>query len=224
MARVMDEIRDEVMRRKIKILGCLVAIVTIFSLLWFFFFKEQPVEPEKPLYDQAFEDLMKNEGGYVNHPADPGGETKYGICKKYNPDIDIKNVTLDFAKKFYYEKFWLPMYERINDRRIACKLFDISVNIGKNRLRDLVNETLLDAVCYPDQAAVEELKKVVRACEEDENVELWEDYVVEKINSTDSDLFLSIFKSKLINYYCEKIYDNNKLHVFRHGWIKRAVK
>jgi len=223
MARVMDEIRDEVTGKKIKILGCLVAIVTIFSLLWFF--KGDPCEEtEKPLYDQAFEDLMKNEGGYVNHPADPGGETKYGICKRYNPDIDIKNVTLEFAKQFYYEKFWLPMYEKIKDRRIAFKLFDISVNIGKNRLRDLVNETLLDAVCYPDQEAVQELEKVVRAYEEDEDVEQWEDYVVNKINSTDSDLFLSMFKSKLINYYCERIYDNNKLHVFRHGWIKRAVK
>ncbi len=223
MARVMDEIRDEVIGRKKKILVCLVAIVTIFSLLCFFKVKKSE-EVEKPLYDQAFEDLIKNEGGYVNHPADPGGETKYGICKRYNPDIDIKNVTLEFAKQFYYEKFWLPMYEKINDRRIAFKLFDISVNIGKNRLRDLVNETLMDAVCYPDRTAVEELDEVVRAYEEDENIEQWESYVVEKINSTDGDLFLSIFKSKLINYYCERIYDNNKLHVFRHGWIKRAVK
>ncbi len=223
MARIMDEIRDGVIGKKINILGCLVAIVTIFSLLWIFKAnKSEP--PEKSLYDQAFENLIKNEGGYVNHPADPGGETKYGICKRYNPDIDIKNVTLDFAKQFYHEKFWLPMYERIKDRRIAFKLFDISVNIGKERLRDLVNATLLDAVCYPHQEAVEELEEVARACEEDENVELWEDYVVEKINSTDSDIFLSMFKSKLINYYCERIYDNNKLHIFRHGWIKRAVK
>ena len=224
MARVMNEVRDGVMKIRIKILGCLVAIVTIFSLLWFFSKEEKPAEPEKTLYEQAFDDLMKNEGGYVNHPADPGGETKYGICKRYNPDIDIKNITLEFAKQFYQEKFWMPMYEKINDKRIAFKLFDISVNIGKTNLRSLVNETLMDAVCYPHQEEIEELKEVVRACEEDENVEMWENYVIEKINSTDSDLFLSMFKSKLINYYCERIYDNNKLHVFRHGWIKRAVK
>ena len=51
---------------------------TAVVLLSVFLFKE-----EKSLYDQAFAFLMENEGGYVNHPADPGGETKYGICKKW---------------------------------------------------------------------------------------------------------------------------------------------
>lgn len=213
----MSEIRDEVRENKVRVLGCLTVAVVIFSLLFF-------SEEEKSLYDQAFSMLMKNEGGYVNHPYDPGGETKYGICKKYNPNIDIKSITLDFAKKYYYQNFWHPMYEKIKDPKIALKLFDISVNIGKEQLYYLINETLLDSVCYPDEYAVEELEYISQFSEENENFELWIDYVVEKINNMDSGLFLNVFKSKLIQYYISRIYDNNDLHVFRLGWIRRAVR
>ncbi|MBO7537558.1 MAG: hypothetical protein J6T29_04435 [Alphaproteobacteria bacterium] len=202
---------------KVRVLGCLTVAVVIFSLLFF-------LGEEKSLYDQAFSMLMKNEGGYVNNPYDPGGETKYGICKKYNPNIDIKSITLDFAKQYYYQKFWHTMYEKIKDQKIALKLFDTSVNIGKEQLYYLINETLLDAVCYPDEDAIEELEFVTQTSEESENFELWNDYVVEKINTMDSDLFLNVFKSKLIQYYCSRVYDNNDLHIFRLGWIKRAAR
>ena len=33
-------------------------------------------------FDQAFEKLIGHEGGYVNNPADPGGETKFGISRR----------------------------------------------------------------------------------------------------------------------------------------------
>ena len=53
------------------------------------------------VWDSAFDLLMLNEGGYVNNPNDPGGETKYGVSKKAYPDIDIENLTLEQAKKIY---------------------------------------------------------------------------------------------------------------------------
>ena len=34
------------------------------------------------VFDTIFERLMKHEGGYVNHPNDPGGETMYGVTKR----------------------------------------------------------------------------------------------------------------------------------------------
>ena len=179
---------------------------------------------DNSLYDQAFAILMENEGGYVNHPSDPGGETKYGICKKYNPEIDIKNITLDFAKEYYYKKFWRSMYERIKDQRISVKLFDTSVHIGLERLRELVNETLEDALCYPNPLLLSELNTAIEAYKFNNDLPYWEDYVVDKINSMDSEFFLNVFKSKLVNYYCDRIYGNNKLSVFRLGWIKRAMK
>ena len=42
-------------------------------------------------FDKAFQITVGVEGGYVNDPADPGGETRYGISKRAHPDVDIKS-------------------------------------------------------------------------------------------------------------------------------------
>ncbi len=175
-------------------------------------------------YDVAFDYLIKNEGGYVDNPKDPGGETKYGICKRYNKNINIKNITLEFAKKYYYEKFWSSMYERIHDSKIAIKLFDTSVNIGKEPLKILINEALLDSFCYPDKSLMSQLKAVTITDKILKKPKDWEDFVINSINKTNSNLFLNIFKAKLINYYCSLVRKNNNLANFKRNWIKRAAQ
>lgn len=45
--------------------------------------------------------------GYVNDPADPGGETKYGIAKNANPDVNILTLGLNEAMEIYYNRYWL---------------------------------------------------------------------------------------------------------------------
>lgn len=42
-------------------------------------------------FDLAFEIIIGHEGGYVNDPRDPGGETRYGISKRAYPNEDINN-------------------------------------------------------------------------------------------------------------------------------------
>lgn len=82
------------------------------------------------LFDSAFQIVVGIEGGYVNDPQDPGGETKFGLSKRANPDLDIANLTLEQAKARYLEKYWkgrgcdkLPWTE-------ALLVFDASVNGG----------------------------------------------------------------------------------------------
>ena len=41
-------------------------------------------------FERAIDKTLAWEGGYVNDPKDPGGETKYGISKRAHPDVDIK--------------------------------------------------------------------------------------------------------------------------------------
>ena len=48
-------------------------------------------------FDDAFVKLIGFEGGYVNNPADPGGETKYGISRRAYPGEDIANMTVERA-------------------------------------------------------------------------------------------------------------------------------
>lgn len=74
--------------------------------------------------------ILQAEGGYVNDPMDPGGETKYGISRKAYPTVDIKNLTLDKAKEIYRRDYWAAC--RCDDlpQRVALAVFDGAVNMG----------------------------------------------------------------------------------------------
>ena len=54
----------------------------------------------------AINRLLGNEGGYVNDPNDPGGETKWGISKREYPNLDIANLTRDQAIAIYKTDYW----------------------------------------------------------------------------------------------------------------------
>lgn len=62
-------------------------------------------------FEKAFTFVMKWEGGYVCDKDDPGGETKFGISKRAHPDLDVKNLTEEEAKKIYFNEYWKPMIQ-----------------------------------------------------------------------------------------------------------------
>lgn len=81
-------------------------------------------------FDQAFDRLISNEGGYVNNPADPGGETNWGISKRSYPTVDIKALTREGAKQIYLADFWNRGRMEEYDAAIAFQVFDAAVNHG----------------------------------------------------------------------------------------------
>jgi len=81
-------------------------------------------------FDTSFEKLIGHEGGYVNHPADPGGETKYGITKRTYPGEDIRGMTLARAKEIYRRDFWGPAGCDAVPEPVKFDLFDAAVNSG----------------------------------------------------------------------------------------------
>ncbi len=82
-------------------------------------------------FEYAFTVTASHEGGYVNAPYDPGGETKYGISKRSYPELDIPNLTLEQARCIYYRDYWLPLkLDEIKHTRIAAEIFDTAVNMG----------------------------------------------------------------------------------------------
>lgn len=81
----------------------------------------------------SLEFVLKWEGGYVNDPDDPGGETKWGISKRYHPDLDIKNLTPEQAASIYHEKYWLPVGCDMLDLPLCTVAFDTAVNLGPAR-------------------------------------------------------------------------------------------
>jgi lysozyme family protein len=81
-------------------------------------------------FDQAFEKLIGHEGGYVNNPADPGGETKFGVSRRAYPLENIKAMTLDRAKVLYLHDYWGPAGCDAVPDAIKFDLFDMAVNSG----------------------------------------------------------------------------------------------
>lgn len=79
-------------------------------------------------FDDAFTRLIGSEGGYVNRPDDPGGETKFGISKRSYPQLDIADLTLDEAKAIYLRDFWSPLGDA--HPAIKFQVFDFAVNSG----------------------------------------------------------------------------------------------
>jgi lysozyme family protein len=84
-------------------------------------------------FDFAVEIVLQNEGGYVNHPSDPGGETKYGITKRQYPDLDIANLTVEHAKEIYKQDYWDAISGDRLPPRVAALVFDCAVNQGPKR-------------------------------------------------------------------------------------------
>lgn len=83
--------------------------------------------------EKAIEWILETEGGYANHPHDPGGETKYGISKKSYPNLDIRNLTKEQAREIYVRDYW----NKIKGDDLPCPLdicvFDMAVNSGVSR-------------------------------------------------------------------------------------------
>ncbi len=80
-------------------------------------------------FDQAFDRLIGHEGGYVNDPRDPGGETKFGISKRSYPHLDIASLTREQAKTIYQRDFWEPLGPDAHPA-IRFQAFDFAVNSG----------------------------------------------------------------------------------------------
>lgn len=93
------------------------------------------------MFEKLVSVILRHEGGYVNDPDDLGGETNFGISKRYFPNVDIKNLTKDKAKEIYYNNFYVPMeIDKIQDVNLAMQYFDMGVNAGIKTAKRLMSE------------------------------------------------------------------------------------
>ena len=79
---------------------------------------------------KAFDRLIDHEGGYVDDPTDPGGETKFGISKRSYPHLDIAALTLDDARAIYRRDFWDAIDGDNISGPLMFQVFDMAVNSG----------------------------------------------------------------------------------------------
>jgi len=76
--------------------------------------------------------ILKHEGGYAFNPADPGGETKYGISKAQFPDLNIPALTINDAMDIYERTYWDKFrLGEVKNQKIATAVFDAVVQHGQ---------------------------------------------------------------------------------------------
>jgi hypothetical protein len=94
-----------------------------------------------PTADASIKNVLRREGGYVNDPADRGGETKFGISKKSYPNLDIKNLTETEASNIYKRDYW----DKINADQLPANIremaFDAAVNQGVNWTKSALQQS-----------------------------------------------------------------------------------
>ena len=81
------------------------------------------------------------DGGYTNNPADPGGETKFGISKRAHPNEDIKNLTPERALALYQAEYWTPIGADNLPIPTCVVAFDSAVNCGVSRVKGWLIDT-----------------------------------------------------------------------------------
>lgn len=87
------------------------------------------------MFADAFEQLMGHEGGYSNNPADPGGETMYGVTARVaranGYSGPMRDLPLETARAIAKSVYWDPYYLDQFDPRVAFQIFDVAYNGGK---------------------------------------------------------------------------------------------
>ena len=91
-------------------------------------------------FEIALAFTLRWEGGYSDHPTDPGGATHYGITqatyskwlsKQGKPDAHVRNITMTEVRQIYYQEYWLKAgCDQTQPLPLAISVFDFAVNSG----------------------------------------------------------------------------------------------
>src|SRR5262245_3849028 len=132
-------------------------------------------------YDEALRRLLVHEGGYSNHPSDPGGPTRFGITivdyRKYvNPRAtaaDVRTMSLASAKRIYRDRYWNVVRGDELPAGVDYCVFDYAVNSGTGRAPKVLQRCLgcavsgrLDALTLQAARAADARKLINAICDE----------------------------------------------------------
>ena len=155
---------------------------------------------------QAVGAVLKHEGGYVNDPDDPGGETKYGISKRSYPDLDIANLTEEQASEIYYRDWWRQYkYDLIEDATVAAKVLDLSVNMGPSAAHKCLQRAL--HACGRRDVAIDGIIGP---------------QTLEATNAANPLMLLAALRAEAAAHYRALAQADPKRRKFLTGWLNRA--
>ena len=171
-------------------------------------------------FDYAMKTVLRHEGGPSNDKADPGGITNYGVSLRFLKDEhidvngdgkidsnDVIHLTQTEADAIYLNKWWLAYhYNEIQDRNVATKVLDFSVNSGACRAHKLVKSSLNHIL----------IKQIKVNCNLDEKD-------IDALNHIDEPVIMAELRIEEAEFYRDIVKRNSHLSVFLKGWLKRAA-
>lgn len=174
----------------------------------------------------ALADTLKSEGGFVDHHKDPGGATNLGVSLRFlrsaghelgdidgDGDIDIddiKALSRADAAEIYKQHFWdIYRYGEL-PTSIACRVFDMAVNMG------------------PFQAHLI-LQRALKACRIGIVVDGKIGLQTRGATSTHVSCYgaaplMTAIRSEHAAFYTELVEEKPELEVFLKGWLRRACQ
>ena len=131
-------------------------------------------------YDKCLETILHHEGGYVNHPKDPGGETNLGVTKRvyleHGGTKDMKDLTVEDVAPIYKKGYWDKMKGDDLPGGLDLCVFDFGVNAGPGRAAKFLQQmigTTVDGGIGPNTLA--KLEEYVRENGEHESVKKYQE-------------------------------------------------
>jgi lysozyme family protein len=155
-------------------------------------------------WDNAFKLMLASEGGFVNHPSDPGGMTNLGVTKatwenwvgRESDEKEMRGLTPEKVEPLYKKKFWDACRCDELPSGIDYLVFDFAVNAGPGRSI----KTLQSAVgATPDGGIGPMTLAAVNSFSEAE--------LVEKFSQAKEDFYRSL----------------NTFETFGKGWLNRVA-
>ena len=171
-------------------------------------------------YGWAIKVVLRHEGGFVDHPDDPGGMTYKGISLRFlrqngvdidgDGDVDADDIRAliddgQMIEQIYFDYFWTPnRLDELQSELLAVKIFDMAVNMGSRQAWKLVQRALKSRVTIDGIVGPQTLRAV--------NAETDEDYrLIDRIRTEQADFYTNLARSR------------PDLAVFLKGWLRRAA-
>lgn len=177
-------------------------------------------------FHDAVDEVLKREGGYVSHAADPGGATNWGVSLRFllseRPELfagitldqdhdgdvdadDVREMPRETAIKIYRRCWWDRYRYGQLPQGVGEKVFDCSVNMGPSQAHKLLQASLNDfgAGLTVDGALGPKTFAAAQA--------LAGKPVLDRIRQRQADFYRSL------------VAQNAKMGVFLRGWLNRAA-
>ncbi|MEJ2641669.1 MAG: glycosyl hydrolase 108 family protein [Desulfosarcinaceae bacterium] len=167
--------------------------------------------------EEMIDDILRREGGFVNHPADRGGPTKYGITQKTLSAYigraalvsEVQALSEEVAREIYERNYYIaPRIDRLPES-IRPFIFDCAVNHGPRRAIKFVQSVCNQAGYAPPLSVDGAMGPKTRKAAE------WADREMDAY-------FLPALLEERRNFYRLIVAERPSQEVFLAGWMNRV--